>query len=224
MSFWRSIQSLFIYKFTCHTRYLQNSFMASHSPSLFSHRGSPEGERTGFLFSGRIQILVHGRSRNQHRVTLGTEGLFEQRMWYHKQSKWDLKSLVATKLLKIYISSIYFGAGVSWVGCGGGIDGCRNPVDELAQRWEWKEPIIALWRIKTTSANSPNICVVPQSGSFTASGFPVQINSAEVYKGRTPPPPPHPRGEAHPLVLPNLGHSLLSRMKSGSVCVRVFTR
>lgn len=114
---------------------------------------------------------------------LCSEGLFEQRMWYHKQNKWDLNLKWPRKPFKTYISYIYFGAGVRWCGVGGSKGRWRNPLTKLLLRWEWKEPIIALWRIKTTSANSPNICVVPQSGNFTASGFLEQINSAEVYKG-----------------------------------------
>lgn len=77
----------------------------------------------------------------------GTEGLFEQRMWYHKQNKSDLSLQWPLKPLKIYISYIYFGAGVcvwwewgGW-GCKGG---WRNPLVKLLQRWEWREPIIAL--------------------------------------------------------------------------------
>lgn len=58
---------------------------------------------------------------------------------------------------------------------------------------------------------------MPQSGSFTASGFPVQINSAEVFKGGMA--PLIPEVKPTPLLLPNLGHSPLSGMKSGYVFV-----
>lgn len=145
--------------------------------SLVFSQAPSEGRWTWFLFLGSIRILVYSRSR------FCSERLFEQRMWYHKQNKWDLNSMWPRKPFKTHISYIYFGAGVRWCGMGGSKGLWRNPLTKLLPRWEWKEPIIALWRIKTTSANSPNICVVPQNGSFTASGFPVQINSAEVYKG-----------------------------------------
>lgn len=52
---------------SCHIKYLESSFIALHSPSLFSHGRPPEDDRTWFLLSGSIRILVYSRSRNQRR-------------------------------------------------------------------------------------------------------------------------------------------------------------
>lgn len=53
---------------SCHIKYLESSFIALHSPSLFSHGRPPEDDRTWFLLSGSIRILVYSRSRNQRRL------------------------------------------------------------------------------------------------------------------------------------------------------------
>lgn len=163
----------------------ENSFSALLSPSLFSHCRPSKGMWAWFLFSGSIQTLEYSRSRNLHWFIIGAVVLV-LRVCLSKECDtisrvnwiWVFSGHEAIENIhQIYLFWGWCESG--WVGVAEG--GWMNPVAKLSQRWEWKGPIIALWRIKTTSANSPNICVVPQSGSFTASGFPGQINSAEVY-------------------------------------------
>lgn len=126
-----------------------------------------------------------------------SERLFEQRMWYHKQNKWDLNCKWPRKPFKTYISYIYFGAGVRWCGMGGSKGLWRNPLTKLLPRWEWKEPIIALWRIKTTSANMPQYLCSASEWEFHS----VCVSSAnKQWRSTRVDWPPYPKGEAHSFV------------------------
>ena len=120
---WSRIQSLFIYNLLTHQISREQLYCFAQPLLVFTPQASKRQlnvvsplrkYQDPCIQQKQEPALVCCRS-----CGFGAEDLFEQRMWYHKQNKWDLSLQWPLKPLKIYIGYIYFGGGVSWCVEGG---------------------------------------------------------------------------------------------------------